>query len=102
MAGPGRGEALSQAWRAKQLEYAWLRAMSGRYKPFWDITRDALRHVAARDGLALDAEREAVDCEVLDLVEELAPGDLDDLPAWLSAHYFRWGDAAREVASQRG
>jgi 2-haloacid dehalogenase len=55
---PGRGEALSQAWRAKQLEYAWLRAMSGRYKPFWDITRDALRHVAARLALPLDAERE--------------------------------------------
>jgi 2-haloacid dehalogenase len=54
----GRGDALSQAWRAKQLEYSWLRAMSGRYKPFWDITRDALRHAAARLGLALDAERE--------------------------------------------
>ena len=52
---PGRGESLSQAWRAKQLEYSWLRAMSGRYKPFWDVTRDALRHSAARLGLALDA-----------------------------------------------
>jgi 2-haloacid dehalogenase len=56
---PGRGEALSQAWRAKQLEYSWLRAMSGRYKPFWDITRDALRHAAARLGLALEPALEA-------------------------------------------
>jgi 2-haloacid dehalogenase len=52
---PGQGAALSQAWRAKQLEYSWLRAMSGRYKPFWDVTRDALRHACARLGLALDA-----------------------------------------------
>jgi 2-haloacid dehalogenase len=51
---PGRGEALSQAWRGKQLEYSWLRTMSGRYKPFWDVTRDALRHAAARLGLSLD------------------------------------------------
>jgi 2-haloacid dehalogenase len=56
---PGRGEALSQAWRAKQLEYAWLRAMSGRYKPFWDVTRDALHHACARLGLALDEARAA-------------------------------------------
>jgi 2-haloacid dehalogenase len=32
--------------------------MSGRYKPFWDVTRDALRHSAARLGLPLDASRE--------------------------------------------
>ena len=49
---PTRGEALSQLWRQKQLEYSWLRAMSGRYKPFWDITRDALRFALARLGLA--------------------------------------------------
>jgi 2-haloacid dehalogenase len=55
---PGRGDALSQAWRAKQLEYSWLRTMSGRYKPFWDVTRDALRHSAARLGLPLDAAGE--------------------------------------------
>jgi 2-haloacid dehalogenase len=55
---PGRGDTLSQAWRARQLEYSWLRAMSGRYKPFWDVTRDALRHSAARLGLPLDADRE--------------------------------------------
>jgi 2-haloacid dehalogenase len=55
---PGRGDALSQAWRAKQLEYSWLRAMSGRFKPFWDVTRDALRHTTARLGLPLDAATE--------------------------------------------
>lgn len=55
---PGRGDALSQLWRSKQLEYSWLRAMSGRYKPFSDVTRDALRHASARLGLALDAPLE--------------------------------------------
>jgi 2-haloacid dehalogenase len=47
---PGRGEALSQLWRQKQLEYSWLRAMSGRYKPFWEVTRDGLRWASARRG----------------------------------------------------
>ena len=55
---PGKGDALSQLWRQKQLEYSWLRAMAGRYKPFWDITRDALRFSAERLGLPLSAESE--------------------------------------------
>lgn len=55
---PGHGDALSQLWRQKQLEYSWLRAMSGRYKPFWDITRDALRFSAERLGVPLPAESE--------------------------------------------
>ena len=55
---PGKGDALSQLWRQKQLEYSWLRAMAGRYKPFWDITRDALRYSAERLGLPLPAESE--------------------------------------------
>jgi len=39
---PGNGAALSQLWRAKQLEYSWLRALMGRYENFWKITEDAL------------------------------------------------------------
>jgi 2-haloacid dehalogenase len=56
---PGKGDALSQLWRQKQLEYSWLRAMSRRYKPFWEITRDGLRFAAQRLGLALAPELEA-------------------------------------------
>lgn len=56
---PGKGEALSQLWRQKQLEYSWLRAMSQRYKPFLEITRDALRYAALRLGLALVPQAEA-------------------------------------------
>ena len=55
---PGRGDALSQLWRQKQLEYSWLRAMSGQYKPFWDITEDALRFSALKLDLGMtDAQR---------------------------------------------
>lgn len=39
---PGNGAALSQLWRAKQLEYSWLRSLMGRYENFWKITEDAL------------------------------------------------------------
>lgn len=56
---PGKGEAISLLWRQKQLEYSWLRAMSGKYKPFWEITRDALRFVALRMALPMTAELEA-------------------------------------------
>lgn len=56
---PGRGEALSMLWRQKQIEYSWLRAMSRRYKPFWEITRDALRFAVARLAPDLSAADEA-------------------------------------------
>ena len=39
---PGNGVALSQLWRAKQLEYSWLRTLMGRYENFWKITEAAL------------------------------------------------------------
>ena len=55
---PGHGERLSLLWRDKQIEYSRLRSMSGRYRPFWDVTRDALRFAVLRLGLAADAKRE--------------------------------------------
>jgi 2-haloacid dehalogenase len=39
---PGRGAALSQLWRIKQLEYSWLRSLMGRYESFWRVTESAL------------------------------------------------------------
>jgi len=39
---PGRGAELSNAWRTRQFEYQWLRALSGRYADFWQATEDAL------------------------------------------------------------
>lgn len=35
-------EAISQTWRAKQLEYTWLRTLMQRYAPFTQVTADAL------------------------------------------------------------
>src|SRR5262245_56904202 len=39
---PGRGDALSQRWRAKQLEYTWTLSLMGRYEDFWAVTAHAL------------------------------------------------------------
>lgn len=60
---PGRGEALALLWRDRQIDYTRLRTLSApdgaRYKPFWDVTVDALRYAAARLQLKLDANAEA-------------------------------------------
>jgi 2-haloacid dehalogenase len=43
-----RADALSQLWRAKQLEYTWLRSLMARHADFWQITADALDHALER------------------------------------------------------
>jgi 2-haloacid dehalogenase len=55
---PRMGEKLAQLWRDKQIDYTRLLSMAGRYKPFWDITRDGLRFAAQRLQLPLDAAAE--------------------------------------------
>ncbi|MBZ8141970.1 haloacid dehalogenase type II [Rubrivivax gelatinosus] len=55
---PGQGDALARLWRDKQIDYTRLVSMSGRYRPFWDLTRAGLRYAAQRLGLALDAAAE--------------------------------------------
>ena len=40
--------ALSIAWRQKQLEYTWLRALMRRYEDFWAVTEAALRYAVRR------------------------------------------------------
>jgi 2-haloacid dehalogenase len=55
---PGQGEPLARLWRDKQIDYTRLLTMSGRYKPFWEVTRAGLRYAAARLALALDAAAE--------------------------------------------
>lgn len=40
---PGKGAAISEIWRNKQLEYTWLRSLMGRYENFWEITESAVR-----------------------------------------------------------
>ena len=36
------GQQLSEIWRAKQLEYSWVRSLMGAYKDFWQLTEQAL------------------------------------------------------------
>jgi len=50
---PGQGERLSVLWRDKQIEYTRLCSMSGRYKPFWDLTRAGLRYASQRLALPM-------------------------------------------------
>lgn len=54
---PGKGAEISTLWRAKQIEYTHLRTLSGRYKNFWELTRDALDFTLARLALAPGAEQ---------------------------------------------
>jgi 2-haloacid dehalogenase len=77
---PAKGEALSLLWRDKQIEYTRLITMSerlpqpaqagagaeastkstpaDRYRPFWDITRSALRYACAKLHLELQPQTE--------------------------------------------
>jgi 2-haloacid dehalogenase len=52
---PGRGSALSQLWRNKQLEYSHLRTMSSRYVPFTQVVEDALQYACDALHLPLDS-----------------------------------------------
>ncbi|MBL8319203.1 MAG: haloacid dehalogenase type II [Burkholderiaceae bacterium] len=56
---PGYGASLSQLWRDRQIEYSRLCSMSGRWRPFSEITRAGLRQAALRLKLALAADVEA-------------------------------------------
>jgi len=65
---PGKGAALSAAWRAKQLEYTWQRSLMRAYRPFSEVTRDALEHSCQALGLALSpAQRDELMGEYLRL-----------------------------------
>jgi 2-haloacid dehalogenase len=55
---PGKGAAISAAWRAKQLEYTWLRTLMGRYEDFNGVTRSSLQW--ALESLGLDAQEDQV------------------------------------------
>ena len=52
---PGRGPALVAAWRTRQFEYQWLRALAGDYADFLRTTQDGLVYAARSLGLTLSA-----------------------------------------------
>ncbi len=55
---PGKGAPLAELWRDKQIEYTRLRTLSNTYKPFWELTQDALVFSCRKLGLdlTLDAQ----------------------------------------------
>jgi 2-haloacid dehalogenase len=50
---------LSNAWRTRQFEYQWLRALSGRYVDFWQTTEDGLVFAAKLLQLELTPDKRA-------------------------------------------
>lgn len=78
---PGKGAALSQLWRAKQLEYTWQRSLMQRYAPFSTVTREALAYacealklelsVAQMEGLMGEYLRLALYPDVAETLERM-------------------------------
>ena len=44
--------AFSDLWRARQLQYTWLRALTGRHADFWQVTGDALDYALEAQDLS--------------------------------------------------
>ena len=60
-------EPLSDFWRARQLEYSWLRSEMREYVPFWHVTQDALDYTMATLGIQDEKLRQ----KLLDVYWEL-------------------------------
>jgi 2-haloacid dehalogenase len=73
----GKGPALAQLWRSKQLQYSLLRSLMGRYENFWKITEDALVYAARFLGidLTLHQRKQLMDAYLyLSLFPDVKPG----------------------------
>jgi len=46
---------IAEHWRLKQLQYSWLRAITGEYCQFWQVTEEALDWTLEAEGLDGDA-----------------------------------------------
>ncbi len=82
---PGRGAfaekwtGVAEDWRLKQLQYTWLREITGDHTDFWQVTQDGLDWALEAAGLE-DADLRQ---RLLDLYEEL--GAYPDVPDMLAA-----------------
>jgi len=56
---PGKGTELSNIWRTRQFEYAWLRTLSRHYADFWQVTNDSLVFAAKTMKLDLTPDKHA-------------------------------------------
>jgi 2-haloacid dehalogenase len=50
---------IAEKWRLKQLQYTWLRAVTGDHVGFWQVTQDGLDWALESEGLAGDADLRA-------------------------------------------
>lgn len=71
---------IAEHWRAKQLNYSWLRAVAGAYCDFWQVTQEGLDWALEKTGHDADP---ALRQRLLDLYWELAA--YDEVPAMLAA-----------------
>jgi len=71
--------ALAEIWRLKQLQYTWLRGMTGAHTDFWEVTQNGLDFALEKTGLTDLALRQ----RLLDLYWELSA--YPEVPAMLSA-----------------
>ncbi len=60
---------VNEIWRAKQLQYTWLRSLMGRHADFWQVTGEALDYALAARGIQDAALRE----RLMGLYRQLAP-----------------------------
>lgn len=67
---PGYGEAITQIWRMKQLEYTWLRSLMDRYEDFSTVTHESLRYTLDALGLSCNT---ATFASIMDKYLDLDP-----------------------------
>lgn len=71
---------IAKDWRAKQLQYTWLRAVTGDHCDFWQVTQDGLDWALEASGLDQDADLRA---RLLQLYWELSA--YPEVPPMLAA-----------------
>lgn len=54
-----QAEAINAVWRQKQLQYTWLRSLMNQYKPFSEVTAEALSFACKQIGVELTDEVKA-------------------------------------------
>ncbi|TDU28516.1 2-haloacid dehalogenase [Panacagrimonas perspica] len=64
-----RAAPLSELWRAKQVQYTWLRSLMDAYVPFWQVTGEALDFALDTLGIRTPGLRD----RLMGLYRELAP-----------------------------
>lgn len=85
---PRKGSEISQLWRTKQIDYSRLRSMANQYKPFDQITRDAL--LGALTQMGMQANISEVDEIMAEYLQAVVFKDVDH---FLTTNDFPWAIA---------